>query len=75
MDQLICTSLSHTYNYWHEVGMLNVPAIMVYMDDVIACSATLEAHLRLLADNVFRALQAAGLTLKPSRTHFGPKGV
>ena len=24
MDQLMCTSLSHTH-YWHEVGMLNVP--------------------------------------------------
>ena len=25
MDQLICASLSHTH-YWHEVGMLKVPA-------------------------------------------------
>ena len=27
MDQLICASLSHTH-YWHEVGMLKVPARM-----------------------------------------------
>ena len=46
--------------------------LLVYMDDVIACSW--EAHLGLLED-VFRALQAAGLTLKPPKTHFGPKEV
>ena len=48
--------------------------LLVYMDDVIACSATWEAHLRLI-DDMFRALQAAGLTLKPSKVHFGPKEV
>ena len=47
---------------------------LVYMDDVIACSATWEAHLSLLED-MFRALQTAGLTLKPSKIHFGPKQV
>ena len=46
--------------------------LLVYMDDVTACSATWEAHLRLLED-MFRALQTAGLTLKPSKIHFGPK--
>ena len=29
MDQLIFASLSHTH-YWYEVGMLKVPAIMIY---------------------------------------------
>ena len=48
--------------------------LLVYMDDAIACSATREAHLRLLED-MFRALQTAGLTLKPSKIHFGPKEV
>ena len=48
--------------------------LLVYIDDVIACSATWEAPLRLLED-VFRALQAAGLTLKPSKIPFGPKEV
>ena len=48
--------------------------LLVYMDDVIACSTTWEAHLKLLED-MFRALQAAGLTLKPSKIHFGPKEV
>ena len=48
--------------------------LLVYMDDVIACSATWEAHLELLED-LFRALQTAGLTLKPSKIHFGPKEV
>ena len=48
--------------------------LLVYMEDVIACSVTWEAHPRLLED-MFRALQAAGLTLKPSKIHFGPKEV
>ena len=46
----------------------------MYMDDVIACSATWEAHLRLL-ENMFRALPAAGLALKQSQIHFGAKEV
>ena len=48
--------------------------LLVYMNDVIAYSASWEAHLRLLED-MFRALQTAGLTLKPSKIHFGPKEV
>ena len=48
--------------------------LLVVMDDVIACSATWEANLRLLED-MFRALQTAGLTLKPSKIHFGPNEV
>ena len=42
------------------------------MNDDIACSATWEAHLSLL-ENMFRALKTAGLILKPSKIHFGPK--
>ena len=38
--------------------------LLVYMDDVIACSTRWDAHLNLLQD-MFRALQTAGLTLKP----------
>ena len=48
--------------------------LLVYMDDVIACSATWEAHLRLLED-MFRVLQTADLRLQPSKIHFGPKQV
>ena len=48
--------------------------LLVYMDDVIACSATWEAHLKFL-EGMFRALQTTGLTLKPSKIHFGPKEV
>ena len=44
------------------------------MYDVIACSATWETHLRFLED-VFRALQTADMTLKPSKIHFGSKEV
>ena len=48
--------------------------LLVYMDDIIACSATWKAHFKILED-VFRALQTAGLTLKPSKIHFGPKEI
>ena len=44
------------------------------MNNVIACSATWEAHLRSFED-MFRALQTAGLTLQPSKIHFGPQEV
>ena len=48
--------------------------LLAYMDDVIACSATWEVHLKLL-ENMFRALQTARLALKPSEIHLGPKEV
>ena len=48
--------------------------LLVYMDDIIACPVTWEAHLRLLED-MFRPLQTVGLTLKPSKIHFEPKEV
>ena len=48
--------------------------LLLYMDDVVACFATWEAHLRLLQD-MFRAFQAAGSTLKPPEIHFEPKEV
>ena len=38
MDQLICTSLSHT-RYWYEVGMLKVPA-WSYAQPVGSCGDT-----------------------------------
>ena len=48
--------------------------LLVYMDDVIAYSVTWEAHLILLEDMI-RVLDAADLTLKPSKIHFGPNEV
>ena len=48
--------------------------LLVYMDDCICCSSTWEGHLTLL-ENTFKAIQAAGLTLKPSKVQFGPKEV
>ena len=48
--------------------------LLVYMDDLICCSSTWEGHLTLL-EETFKALQAAGLTLKPSKVQFGPKEV
>ncbi|CAB1104419.1 unnamed protein product [Ectocarpus sp. CCAP 1310/34] len=48
--------------------------LLVYMDDLICCSSTWEGHISLL-ENTFQALQAAGLTLKPSKVQFGPKEV
>ena len=55
--------------------MLSQPSgLLVYVDDVIACSATWEVHLR-LSEDILRALQTASLTLQPSKIHFGPKEV
>ena len=48
--------------------------LLVYIDDVIACSATWKAHLKLLED-MFHALQTTGLTLKPSKIYFRPEEV
>ena len=48
--------------------------LLCYMDYLIACSSTWEAHL-LLLERMFSALQAAGLTLKPSKLQFGSKQV
>ena len=48
--------------------------LLVYMDNVIACSATWEADARLLED-MLRSLQAADLTLKPPKISFGLKEV
>ena len=48
--------------------------LLVYMDDIICCSSTWEGHIDLL-EKTFQALQAAGLTLKPSKVQFGPKEV
>ena len=44
------------------------------MVDIICCSSTWESHLTLL-ESMLQALQAAGLTLKPSKVQFGPKEV
>ena len=48
--------------------------LLVYMDDIICCSSTWESHLTLL-ESTLKALQAAGLTLKPSKVQFGPREV
>ena len=48
--------------------------LLVYMDDLICCSSTWEGHMTLL-EKTFQSLQAAGLTLKPSKVQFGPKEV
>ena len=55
-----------------DTGSAN--GILCYMDDLIACSSTWEAHL-LSLERMFLALQAAGLTLKPSKLQFGSKQV
>ena len=48
--------------------------ILTYMDDIICLNSTLEAHLKSL-EQMFSALQVAGLTLKPTKLQFGQKGV
>ena len=48
--------------------------LLVYMNDCVCCSSTWEGHLQLL-EKLFKALQAAGLSLKPSKVQFGPREV
>ena len=48
--------------------------ILTYMDDVICLNSTFEAHLKSL-EQMFSALQAAGLTLKPTKLQFGQKEI
>ena len=48
--------------------------LVAYMEDCICCSSTWESHLKLV-ENTFKAIQAAGHTLKPSNIQFGPNEV
>lgn len=48
--------------------------VLAYMDDLICISPTFESHLKSL-ERMFAALQAAGLTLKPSKVQFGQKQI
>ena len=52
----------------------HTPKLLIYMDDFFDLSTTWEDHLKPL-EGMFAALQAAGLTLKPSKLVFGPKSV
>ena len=52
----------------------HIPELLIYMDDLCVLSATWENHLKSL-ESMSVALQAAGLTLKPSKLAFGPKSV
>ena len=52
----------------------HIPELLIYMDDLCVLSATWENPLKSL-ESMFAALQAAGLTLKPSKLAFGPKSV
>ena len=48
--------------------------ILTHMDDIICPSSTFEDHLKSL-EQMFSALQAAGLTWKPSKLQFGQKRI
>ena len=49
----------------------DIPGLLIYMDDLCVLFATWENLLKSL-ETMFAALQAAGLTLKPSKLAFGP---
>jgi hypothetical protein len=51
------------------MGDLHLRKCLIYIDDVIIFSKTLDEHLERLAE-VFQRLQAAGLKLKASKCHF-----
>ena len=53
---------------------MHLSELLIYLDDVIICSATLEEHLKRL-ERVFVRLRQHGLKLKPSKCHFLRKEV
>ena len=54
-------------------GHLGLEAgIITYMNDTICLSSTFEPHLR-SREQMFSALQTAGLTIKPTKLQFGQK--
>ncbi|CAB1102857.1 unnamed protein product [Ectocarpus sp. CCAP 1310/34] len=55
-------------------GVCHIPELLIYMDGFCVLSATFENHMKSL-ESMFVALQAAGLTLKPSKISFGPKSI
>lgn len=52
----------------------HIPELLIYMGDLCVSFATWENHLKSL-ENMFVALQAAGVTLNPSQREFDPKMV
>ena len=65
------TNSPATFQYLMEkvVGDLNMRSCLVYLDDVVLFSNTLEDHLSRLKE-ILNRLQTAGLKLKPSKCHF-----
>ena len=48
------------------IGDLNLSSCLLYLDDIVVCSATYEEHIQKL-ENVFQRLRDRGLKLKPSK--------
>ena len=65
------TNSPATFQYLMEkvVGDLNMCSCLVYLDDVVLFSNTLEDRLSRLKE-ILNRLQTAGLKLKPSKCHF-----
>lgn len=55
-------------------GDMNLSEILIYLDDVIVFSSTLQEHLKRL-ESVFTRLRQHGLKLKPSKCHILQKEV
>lgn len=53
----------------HVLRGLNWKICLVYVDDILVFSNSFKDHLKHL-DEIFRRLQSAGLTLKPSKCYF-----
>lgn len=46
------------------------PYVVVFLDDILVCTPTLELHLDMLKE-VFRRLKASGLRINPAKCEFG----
>jgi len=65
------TNSPATFQYLMEkvVGDLNLKTCLIYLDDIVIFSKTVEEHINRLREVLLR-LQNAGLKLKPSKCHF-----
>ena len=65
------TNSPATFQYLMEkvIGNLNLKSCLVYLDDIVIFSSSIEEHLGLLCGVLIR-LHDAGLKLKPSKCHF-----
>ena len=66
------TNSPATFQYLMEkvIGNLNLKSCLVYLDDIVIFSSSMEEHLGPLVREVLIILHEADLKLKPSKCHY-----